>query len=439
MTQKFIALVAVLTLSSALSDLNAQSGAQTATPLTLQQAEQIAMKNHPRVFAAQYNALAATQVVREARSSYFPTLQADVTGSVADHNTRLGAGYLSSSQLFNRFGQGISLDQLITDFGRTSNLVASSRFQAQAASDDAQATRYDVLLAVNQSYFEVLRSQALLKVAQTTVSERQVVLDQVSAMVQNKLKSELDLSFAQVNLAQANLFQIRAQNNIKIAQAELARAMGQQNPEAYTLAEQPLPSPPPETADPLVAQAMQNRPEILSAQASRDSAYKFQRAERDLSLPTVVAEGDAGVIPLVAQLTLPRLIPDHYEAAAVNIQVPIFNGHLFAARRQAALMRARAADEGLRDTQGRVARDVRTAWANAVTNYQQIDVATKLLNQAKLALALAQGRYNLGLSSIVELSQAQLNETEAEIQEVNARYDFENQNAVLQYQVGLLR
>ncbi len=443
MIKKLIALVAVLAFSSALCNLNAQGGAQNATPtptpLTLQQAEQIALKNHPRVFVSQYDALAATQVIREARSSYFPTLLADVTGSVADRNTRLGAGSLSTSRLFNRFGQGISLDQLITDFGRTANLVASSRFQAQAASDDAQATRYDVLLGVNQAYSEVLRSEALLKVAKTTVAERQVVLDQVSAMVQNKLKSELDLSFAQVNLAQANLFQIRAQNNIKIAQAELARAMGQSNPQTYTLAEQPLPSEPPATADPLVAQGMQNRPEILSARASRDSAYKFQRAERDLSLPTVVAEGDAGAIPLVAQLTLPRIIPDHYEAAAVNIQVPIFNGHLFAARRQAALMRARAADEHVRDMEERVARDVRTAWANAVTNYQQIDVATKLLNQAKLALALAQGRYNLGLSSIVELSQAQLNETEAEIQEVNARYDFESQNAVLQYQAGLLR
>ncbi len=439
MQKRLLILAAILAISAALPELNAQTTAPAAQPLTLQQAEQLALKNHPLVAASQYDALAAKQVEREVRSAYFPDLQGDVTGSVAGRNTRLGAGYLTTSQLFNRFGQGITVNQLITDFGRTPNLVASSRLQAQASADDAEATRYDVLLAVNQAYFEVLRAQALLKVAETTVAERQVVMDQVSAMVQNKLKSQLDLSFAQVNLAQANLFQIRAHNNIAIAQAQLARAMGMQNPEAYTLAEQPLPVAPPPSPGTIVAQAMQNRPEILSAQASRDSAYKFQRAERDLALPSVVAQGDAGAIPLIAQLTAPRLIPDHYEAAAVNVQVPIFNGHLFAARRQAAMLRARAADEHLRDMQERVARDVRTAWADAVTSYQQIDVATKLLNQAKLALALAQGRYNLGLSSIVELSQAQLNETEAEIQEVNARYDFENQNAVLQYEAGLLR
>jgi outer membrane protein len=103
------------------------------------------------------------------------------------------------------------------------------------------------------------------------------------------------------------------------------------------------------------------------------------------------------------------------------------------------MLKARAADEEVRNIQQRIARDVRAAWADGTTAYQQIGVADQLLNQSKLALALAQGRYNLGLSSIVELSQAQLSETEAEIQDVNAKYDYRDQNAALQYQVGLLR
>jgi len=408
-------------------------------PLSLKQAEQIALKNHPQIFAAQYNALASNQFVREERSAYFPTAFADVTLVAADRDTRIGAGTLQASRLFSREAQGITIDQLITDSGRTPNLVASSRFQARAASEDAQATRYDVLLAVNRAYFEALRAQALLKVAQQTVAERQVVEDQVSAMVQNKLKSKLDLSFADVNLAQARLLQIQAQNNVKISFAELTRAMGLQNTPSFTLEEEPLPPAPPATAAGLVNQAMQNRPELLSLRFHQQSAYKFQRAERDLSYPTVIAEGDAGYIPEIAQLTLPRVIPNHYEAAAVNVEIPVFNGHLFAARREAALMKARQADENLRDMQERIARDVRAAWANAATGYQRIGVADQLLNQAKLALALAQGRYNLGLSSIVELSQAQLNETQAEIQDVNAKYDFENENAALEYAIGTLR
>lgn len=407
--------------------------------LTLPEAEALALKNHPQVQSVQYQALASNQAVREQLSAYYPTVFGSVTGSVAGRETRIGAGSLTDSRLFNRFGQGITVDQLITDSGRTSNLVASSRLQAQAAQQNVQATRYDVLLAVNQAYFETLRAQALLKVAQQTVAERQVVTDQVTAFVNNKLKSNLDLSFAQVNLAQARLLLITTQNEINKAFAQLTRALGSDTQQTYALEEEPLPAAPSASADPLVTEAMTDRPELIGMRFNQEAAYKFQKAERDLSFPTVEGVGVAGYIPDIAQLTLPRVIPDHYEAAAINVNVPIFNGHLFAARRTAALMKARAVDQDLRNEQELITRDVRDAWADSTTAYQQIGVADQLVNQAKLALALAQGRYNLGLSSIVELNQAQLSETEAEIQDVNAKYDYQIQNAALQYQVGSLR
>jgi outer membrane protein len=413
--------------------------AQTPPTLTLQQAETIALKNHPQVFAAQYNALASNQVVREARSAYFPTAYGSLTGADADRATRLGAGDINTPRLFSKEGDGVTIDQLITDSGRTPNLVASSRLSARAADENTQATRYEVLLLVNHAYFEVLRAQALLRVANETVAERQVVQSQVDLMVKNKLRSELDLSFANVNLAQAKLLQIQTQNNLEAAQAQLTRAMGLENRQAYTLQEVGLPAAPPSSSTPLLAAAVANRPELAGLRFQQQSAYKYQRAERDLSFPTVTAVGVAGYIPLIDQVTRPTIVPDHYEAAAINVNIPIFNGHLFAADREEALMRARQADQNLRDMQERIDRDVRIAYYDAVTGYQQIGVADQLLNQAKLALALAQGRYNLQLSSIVALSEAQLSETQAEVQEVNARYDFENENAVLEYQIGTLR
>jgi outer membrane protein len=93
----------------------------------------------------------------------------------------------------------------------------------------------------------------------------------------------------------------------------------------------------------------------------------------------------------------------------------------------------------LRDEQERVVRDVRSAWASATTAYQRIDVTAQFVRQAALALNLAQGRYNLGLSSIIELTQAQLNVTEAEVENLSAKYDYQIQYAALQYAVGLLR
>jgi outer membrane protein len=432
--------LAVALFPALVSLASAQTSTGNTPPvLTLKDAEALALKNHPQVLSAHYQALASNEEVREQLAAYYPTVFGSVTGSVADPNTRIGAGSLTDSRLFTRFGQGITVDQLITDSGRTPNLVSTSRLQAKAAQQNAQATRDDVLLAVNQAFFEVLRSQALLKVAQETVNEREVVANQVTALVNNKLKSNLDLSFAQVELAEARLLLISAQNNITKAFAQLNRALGSGSPQTYTLQDEPLPGTPPPAADPLVTQAMNNRPELIALGFSREAAYKFQKAERDLSFPTVEGMGVAGFIPDIDQITLPRIIPDHYEAAAININIPIFNGRLFAARRASALMKARATDQDLRNEQEVITRDVEDAWADSTTAYQRIAVSDQLENQAKLALALAQGRYNLGLSSIVELNQAQLGETEAEIQDVNAKYDYQIQNAALQYQMGLLR
>ncbi|HXU50099.1 MAG TPA: TolC family protein [Candidatus Binatia bacterium] len=408
-------------------------------PLTLKDAETLALRNHPRVLEAQSNASEANQQVRETKSAYYPTLDADLTGSQGNRQARIGAGYLTASSLWNRFGQGLTLSQLITDSGRTPNLVASSGLHAQATQENYQATRYDVLLRVNQAYLDALRAEAVVRVAEETVKTRQVLSNQVTELANNKLRSQLDVSFADVNLSQAKLLLIRAQDAVKQAFAELTRAIGSGQTATYTLTDQGLPPSPPISPEPLIADAMNNRPELLSLQLERQSAQKFEQAETDLKYPTVDLAAVGGFIPFINQQNAPRLIPKEYEGVAVNVNIPIFNGHLFSARRQAAEYRELASEQRLRNVEQQVARDVRVAWASASTAYQRIDVTAQLLKQANLGLNLAQGRYNLGLSSIVELSQAQLNLTQAQIENLSAKYDYESQYAALQYAIGLLR
>ena len=170
----------------------------------------------------------------------------------------------------------------------------------------------------------------------------------------------------------------------------------------------------------------------------RESAYRFERAEKDLSYPTVSLEAVGGFIPFIHQLTT-QLVPNEYEGAAVNVQIPIFNGGLFSARREAARFRAQAADQRVRDLEQRITRDVRVAWSNSLTAYHQLDVTAELLRESTMALDLAQGRYDLGLSSIVELTEAQLNLTQAEVENLSAKYDYQRLYAALQYSIGLLR
>jgi outer membrane protein len=410
----------------------------TPPPLTLKDAEALAIKNHPQVQAAHLDYQASREAVAEARAAYFPTLDGDITGSQANPQSRIGAGYITASRLWDRFGQGVTLSQLITDSGRTSNLVASSRLQSQASSQTYQATRYDVLLRVNTAYFQALQAQALVKVGQETVAARQLVVDQVSALAQNKLRSQLDVSFASVSLAQAKLLLIRAQDTVQQSLAELTRALGTDRNRSFTLVDESLPPSPPTDSEEMVAQAYKQRPELAGLRLERESAYKFERAERDLAYPTASLVAVGGFIPFIhQQTTVP--VANEYESAAINVQIPIFNGGLFSARREAAHLKAQAADQHVRNLEESIARDVRVAWSESLTAYHQLDVTAELLRQATMGVELAQGRYNLGLSSIVELTQAQLNLTQAEVENLSAKYDYQRLYAVLQYSAGMLR
>ncbi len=183
----------------------------------------------------------------------------------------------------------------------------------------------------------------------------------------------------------------------------------------------------------LIQQAMQNRPELVGERLDVNSAQTYATAERDLYFPTVSAVGAAGLTPVHQSG-----IDDRYAAAGVNVNIPIFNGHLYGALHNEATFRAQAEQQRLRDLQDGIVRDVRTAWLNANSGFQRLSVTEQLLSQATMAMNLAQARYNLGLSSIVELSQAQLNLTQAQIVEASAKFDYETQTSLLNFQLGNL-
>jgi outer membrane protein len=413
-------------------------GQATPPPLTLQDAQAIALKNHPQVLASQANSLRAGEFVTEARSAYFPALNGVVTGAQANMSSRLGAGVLNDPRLFNHFGSGLTLSQLITDSGRTSNLVANARLQSQASQKDYQATRYDIVLGVDQAYYEVLLAQELIKVSQQTVATRQTVVDQVTELTKNQLKSQVDLSFAQVNLSDAQLMLIRAKDRLAAAYASLGQALGTNQAVRYQLTGQAMPPNPPENVDDLIAQAYQNRPELASMRLQREAAQKFVYAERDLKRPTVSLTAVGGVLPYINPGNANPNIPEEYESAGITVQVPVFNGHLFTARQRAAEYELQASDQRVRDLQDRIARDVRASWEHARTAFEAIAPSEQLLAQANMALNLAQGRYNLGLASIVELTQAQLGQTQGQVQNLTAQYDYQEAYAALQYTLGLL-
>jgi outer membrane protein len=412
----------------------AQTAMPGGAPLTIEDARRLALQNHPHIRVAQSAAAAANDVTTQVRSAYYPNVYGSLTGVEADSGTRIGAGGLNNSIIFNRFATGVAAEQLVTDLGRTKNLVASSRLAAQAANETVNVSRADVRLNVDRAYYGVLRAQAVLTVAQQTVKQRETVSEQITTLAKNKLRSGLDVSFADVNLSQARLLLVQAQNDLQAAYAVLAEALGNSQPQQYQLTE------PAEAAAvlPAIQDAMtaanRDRPELASQRLQVDSAQHFATAERDLILPSLSLAGVAGEIPF-RQAGLPL----SYSAIGFNVHIPIFNGKLFSARHAEAEDRAREEQAVLNEQQAQIVRDVQLAWLAANTASQNVTLTAELFAEANKALDLAQARYDLGLGSIVELSQAQLNQAQAGIAQAGAKYDYATRLAELAYQQGALR
>lgn len=413
----------------------ASSSASDLKPrLTQADAEKLAIKNNPRVSVARLLAQAQHQVVRETRAAELPTGIANLTAEDAANGSRVSAGSLTASRLFEHAGAGGEFTQLITDFGKTRNLVASSKLQEKAQNANALATTEDIVLVADQAFFNALQAQALLKVAEQNVSTRQTTETQVSEMTKNKLKSTLDLSFANVNLSQAKLLMLDAENNVDSTMAALDAVLGLDRLIAYDLVDdnQTLQAPPSD-ADQLLQLALQQRPDLQALNYNQQAEVKFSHAQRDQMLPTISAAGTAGSVPI---RPAEYYTSNWWGGIGANMSIPIFNGFLYSAQAKEASIRAQAASEQTRDLRDRIARDVRTAWLAANTAYQRVSVTGELLKEANLALLLAQTRYQLGLSSIVELSQAQFQQTDAAISNTDAQYQYKLSLAGLSYQIG---
>jgi outer membrane protein len=417
-------------------NISADETTNSSDILTLADAQKLALQNHPQIAEADYRALAAQETVKETRAGYFPNANgyADAVGADSE-DTRILAGGLNNPSVYDRAAGGLEVNQLITDFGRTANLTASSKFQAQAENQNANATREQVLLQVNVNYFGTLEAQAVLHVAQQTVDTRQFLLNQVSLLASNKLKSELDVSFARVAVQESKLLLQKAQNDADDAMTSLSTALGYREPQQFQLVESSQ-SAVSSTNDisKLVETALAERPELLSLRDERDAALRFAKSERDSRLPTVSAVGVAGDAP-----THDSHLPDNYAAGGIQLSLPLFAGGLYTARQHEAELKAQADNELVRALEDNIVRDVHIAWLNVNNALEQLRTTEELVQNAAEAYDLAEARYQIGSSSIVELSQAQLSLTSAQIADANARYNVLIQQANLNYEIGALR
>jgi len=397
---------------------------ETATiSITRTDAELLALKNNPRITASHLLALAAGQVTRETRSGELPQISAAITVEKAEDGSRIGAGALTDSRLYTHAGTGGSLSQLITDFGHSRNLVAASKLQQKAQDQSALATEQDILLATDQAFYRLLNAQSLLDVAKATVAARGDVQNLTSALTKSALKSDLDLNIASADLSQSQLLELDAENGVASASAALASVLAAPPDTLYYAVEDPedaLP-PPPDSSPSINASAQAQRPDLQALRFNAAADQKFATAQQLQHLPTISALAMGGITSVAPDGIF---VPNWYAAGGMNLTLPLFTGFRIDAQAQEARLRLKAAEKQAQDLSDNIARDVRVAVLNAETAFRRIAVADQFRKQTAQALTLAQTRYKLGLSSIVELSQAQLQSTQAAVAAVNARYDY---------------
>ena len=430
------------TLSEAAPDMGSgkkmTGGRVTSIPaqLTLHDAEQIAIRNNPRIRVAQLLARAQHQVYRQTRSAYLPQVVGGAVAAEADNGGRFTFDGLRSTRLITHAGGGLDFHQLLTDFGHTTNLIASSKLYEKAQNAQAQASTLDIILITDQAFYNALEATALVKVAQQTVDTRKTTDQQITELTNNKLRSTIDLAFADEDLARAQLLLLDAQTQYNNAINALTSVLGFDRPMTYTVEEtEGTVSTPPPDQDQLVDMALKQRPDLMALDYDQQAAKKYARAQWEQLLPTLDTMAVVGGTPVRDDK---YFTSNWFGAVGVDLEVPLFNGFRYTAQAHEAEDRAQAAQENLRDLRDRVVRDVRDAWLQTNTSYQKIAVTEKLLKASNMGLQLAQARYKLGLSSIVELSQSQLEQTQASIENVNARYEYQLSLAALNYQLGNL-
>ncbi len=409
------------------------------TPITLSEAETLALNNNPRITASNLLALAAGQITRQTRSNELPQIYGQVTAEKAEDASRIGAGSLTDSRLYTHAGTGGTFSQLITDFGHTRDLVATNKLQQKAQNKTTIATQQDVLMATDAAFYRLLNAQSLLQVAKATVAARNDVQNLTTALTKSALKSDLDLNIASADLSQSQLLQLDAENAVASASAALAAVLAAPPDTVYAAVEDstaaPPPPPAPDSSAVLNAGAQKQRPDLQALQLNAQAYQEFARAQQLQHLPTITALATGGITPVSPGNIF---IPHWYAAGGVNLSIPFFTGFRIDAQAEEARLKQKAMKKQAQELSDTIARDVRVGVLSAQTAFRRIAVADQFRNQTAQALALAQTRYKLGLSSIVELSQAQLQSTQAAVAAINARYEYLLALRTLDYARGQL-
>lgn len=404
--------------------------------LSLQQAVESSLQNHPLVQEADAGLLASTARTDQTKSLYYPQVFANADGAAGSGriNPRFvtPAGGLLQPNL-SSYTAGVLASQRIYDFGFTKNLVESSQYGERAQEQDVNARRALVIVNTQRSYLNSLKRLRLVRIAEETVRERGIITGQIETLYRQQLKSKLDLNLIRVELVNAESLLVRSRNDLKSSFADLNRAMGIVGSEDYTLEDVVIDVKAPRALGELISDSL-THPELKRAKEQTSAAEAKKRAMKSQYLPTVSAVASGGYYDTFDPSR--NVATGGWWAAGGLVSMPIFTGGLIESQVKEASAQQAAAMAQSTNIEQALTQQITNAYLDMVTFTQQIKLAEELVKTAQEALSLAKQRYKLGLGTIVEMTQSEVGVTTAQTKLAEAQYDYKIAEVTLAYAAG---
>jgi outer membrane protein TolC len=425
--------------------LGVASGAEEANGrLTVQGAIEIALKEHPSLKETREKMAAAQYQIGATRAAYLPQLSYTnnfyfgnafpaVSGAAGTAGPPGLGGYgaQTTDYYINRF----SLSQLIYDFGKTPGLIDQSRSTFHQTKEDYAGNRQKVVLDARAAYYGHLAAHRARKVAEENVAQNQMLLKQAQGFYQVGLRAKIDVTKAEANLYDAESNLIRAKNAVELSQVTLMTALGLKTwpfkalEDVLEVARQPL------SQTELKAQALNQRPEILKNRYQQEYNLAAQRVARAGWFPTLnslAAYGWSGPSPPFGFNTF----DNRAWWVGAGLTVPLFDGLLTYHNVRVAKANTRATLANAEVLSQDVAKEVDQAYLDVQASWELIRATKKALEAARENLRLAQGRYQVGVGSIIEVTDAQVQFSQADLKFVRALYDYRVFEAKLDKAIG---
>lgn len=399
--------------------------------LTLEDAERIALDNHPRIRAANERIKVQQAVVGQAKAAYYPqvVLRNFYETTVASGTT------VTSTNAFDFYSSSADLDWLIYDFGRREGAVREAKDTLNLRRYAEQTSVEDTVLLVRQAFFAYLQAKALVKVEEDTVKDRETLVRQAKGFYEVGTRPKIDVARAEANLfsAQANL--IAAQNGVKIAWAQLKNAMGVIRFPERSVATEVNVQKPAMNLQEAIQTAFYSRPEIKEFESQLKAQEEAISVAKSDHLPEINFFGQYG-----GRLTKGR---DAFSdggrvnwRARLSFNVPLFTGFETTNRIEESLREYYTIKAQEDEVKQRIALEVEESYLNVIEAGERIKATQAAQRSAKENLELANGRYQVGVGSIIEITEAQVINTQAQTNYIRTIYDHKIAEAQLARAVG---